>query len=126
MIMSLIGHLLSKVFTMLLRTDFAKVKPHRNSSWVWKSLLQCRHLLKSLGKWSIGSGHNISVSNDNWSSSGLLVSLTESAHVSTVNELMNSNHEWDITTIRTNLSPSSAIEVPKTLISSSSPEDKLY
>lgn len=43
-----------------------EVKPNPGISWVWRSMLNGRDLLKSNGRWNIGSGENIQISEDYW------------------------------------------------------------
>ncbi|XP_025681990.1 uncharacterized protein [Arachis hypogaea] len=38
----------------------------RNTSWIWKSLLEGRDFLRRKGRWSIGSGTEIDIWEDNW------------------------------------------------------------
>lgn len=94
--------------------DFWHAKIGGNSSWVWKSLIHGRTLVKDEGRWGIGSGQNISIIEDYWLASGAKASLLPAATATIVSDLLNPSHEWDITTIRNNLTPQSAIETLKT------------
>lgn len=107
-------------------SDFWYATPKGRSSWVWKSLLQGRELLKSFGRWSIGAGVNIDIRKDNWVASGKPLVLKPNATVTIVQQLINSNHEWDLQMIRNNVDHSSAFDILKTPISWSSTVDNLF
>lgn len=68
----------------------------RSSSWVWKSLIHGRSLLKAEGRRGIGSGQNMNITEENWLASGLKASLLPTTTITIVNYLINPNHEWDM------------------------------
>lgn len=51
-------------------TGFWKAKDKQGSSWIWKSMLKGRDLLKYSGRWTVGTGEQISIADDNWLASG--------------------------------------------------------
>ncbi|KAF7824555.1 reverse transcriptase [Senna tora] len=51
-------------------TDFWSVKAKKDSSWVWRSLLQGRDFLKKHVAWQVGNGDSIRVWQDKWVADG--------------------------------------------------------
>lgn len=74
-------------------TEFWQAKAQRGSSWLWKSLLQGKSLWKTSGRWQIGDGQNIHLTDDVWLSSGAEVTLPPTATTTNVGDLMNQNRE---------------------------------
>lgn len=95
-------------------TDFWNAGMGRGTSWVWKSLMHGRALHKNEGRWETGTGQNNNITRDIWLASGSKASLLPRATATTVSDLLNSNHEWDINALRHNLSPQNVIETIKT------------
>lgn len=93
------------------------------SSWVWKSLIHGRKLLKDGGRWSIGTNSSVNITDDSWLSSGNRVIVVANATARIVKDLTDSNNQWDNSLLRNNLSPSSAIDALKTPIAWNSPDE---
>ena len=64
-----------------------------NPSYVWRSIMSARFLVRGGARWSIGSGANISILNEHWLSNGEVIGSDISGahfvHNFTVNSLMN-------------------------------------
>lgn len=90
---------------------------------MWKSLIQGREILKTSRRWSIGSGMNISLTDDIWLAYGNTVTLNNNASACYMGDLIGANHELDF---RSNLTSISDNEALKTPISKSYPKDYLF
>lgn len=90
------------------------MKPKPSISWVWRSLLHGRELLKKKGRWSVGSRARIYIVEDHWLASEKLVIVKEGTNVTKVQDLIDPNsHCWNIDALRLNLDPGAAIDVLK-------------
>lgn len=90
------------------------------ASWVWKSPLKGCNFLKENGRWSMGDGSKISITEDLWLASGsraILRTDNTANLLRYVSELLNTNHQWDTAKLRSVLTPVSAIEAIQTLTS---------
>lgn len=84
---------------------------------MWQSLLHGRDFLKTSGRWSVGSGNSIHITQDRWLANGDLARLNEGSQVTKVNEIINANHCWNLEAMRTHLHPTTAIASIQTPIS---------
>lgn len=91
------------------KTDFLYANKGRRTSWVWKSLLHGRYLVKAEGKWQIEAGLNVNIEEDLWLASGAKAILQPNASVSKVGDLIGPNHEWNLSLLRNNPSSKTAI-----------------
>lgn len=93
--------------------DFWEVNPKLETSWVWRSLLHGRDILKTEGRRNIGSGHGVKLVKDNWLSFGNKAEVKEGCMLTMVDALIDQNtHSWNINSLIEALSPHSAIEAP--------------
>lgn len=73
------------------------VKPKPGISWVWRSLLHGRELLKSKGRWSISSEVNIDIARDHWLAFGELATVRADVTSTKVHDLIDqSSHSWNV------------------------------
>lgn len=91
-------------------------------------MLHGRDLLKLQGKWTVGSGANLSISDDRWLASGAMAVCKDGCSILKVSELIDhSSHTWDVSKLRDqNLQPASATEAIKTPIYYSDPIDNFF
>lgn len=106
--------------------DFWKPKDKQGSSWVWKSILKGKDLLKSFGWWTVGTGDLLCIADDNWLASGEKARLLPGVTCSNLSALVSPDHTWNIQALQTTLQPESAINAIQTPISWSNPTDTLY
>lgn len=106
-------------------SNFWVAKDRKGSSWVWKSLLAGRELLKKEGRWNIGAGSTLSIENDRWLASGEKSTLQQGAPCRHPSDLVSPDLSWNLQTIQSYLSPESAIQAMKIVISWSNPNDSM-
>lgn len=86
-----------------------------------------RGLLKSFGRWSIGTDHGVNITQHIWVFNGDKAILEEGSSLTQVNELINNAPlSWDLNAICDNLTTQLAIIAIKTPISWSHPWEELY
>lgn len=107
-------------------SNFQHANSTRGTSWVWKSMVQGRNLLKKAGRWGISSGQEVHITEDNQMASGNSVSLNSHATIQKVSDLISHSNEWNLDVLRHDMSPTSAIEVLQTPICWSSQKDYLF
>lgn len=108
------------------REEFWKVRPKAGSSWVWRSIFHGRDLLKSNGRWTVGTGQNISIEEDQWLTNDKKTTLINDSNLSKVSDIIDPiTHSWNTEVLRQNLNHRAAYEVLKVPICWSSTEDKL-
>lgn len=91
-----------------------------------KSMIHGRDLLKKSGRWSIGYGVEITLTEDKWLVNGEREVLNQDSDVTVVSELIDDYHNWNLEALRKNLNPPYAISALQTPISWSNPIDTLY
>lgn len=106
--------------------SFWSATKQRASSWVWQSLIEGRDFLKSQGRWAIGAGTEIDITQDKWLANGAVVELNPGVQCSKVSELITSDHCWDLNKLRSFLTPASAMAAMQTPISWSCPGDVFF
>lgn len=106
-------------------SDLWAAKTQRGCSWVWKSMLQGRELLKKGGRWAIGLGEGIFLTEDNWLVNGQREGLNQNSNITMVSEIIDESHNWDMLALRSHLSPSSAISALQTPISWTDPTNTI-
>lgn len=102
------------------------MKPKAGSSWVWRSILHGRDMIKKDSKWCIGSGASVNIRDDIWLTNGRKAVLKEGCNLKVVQELIDPlTHSWNVNAIHSALHPDVAIEALKVPIGWSTIEDKL-
>lgn len=100
-----------------MRQDFWDVKPKSGISWVWRSILHGRDLLKQQGRWRIGDGAEISITEDRLLASGNLAITNQGSRASKVKDLIDSSTKgWNVGALRINLASQRAIGPYKLLL----------
>lgn len=91
------------------------------------SLLHGRELLKNKGRWAIGSGSNVSISDKCWLASREMAIVKEGANIHKVRDLIDPpSHSWNVGKLRQTLEATSAIDALKTPIGWTTSEDILF
>ncbi|QHO51670.1 Putative ribonuclease H protein [Arachis hypogaea] len=106
--------------------NFWTAKGKKGASWVWKSILHGRELLRENAKWSIGDGSKVSIWKDNWiagRSGPLNINSTDDARVK---DLIVSGEGWNKRKIESKFSQEICNEILSTPVSAINREDNLY
>ncbi|XP_072078185.1 uncharacterized protein [Arachis hypogaea] len=72
----------------------------RNTSWIWKSLLEGRDFLRRRGRWSVGSGIEIDIWKDNWVVGIDKLGRHGEGQTRRVSELIKEGEGWDVNRIQ--------------------------
>ncbi|XP_072058188.1 uncharacterized protein [Arachis hypogaea] len=106
--------------------NFWTASGKKGASWIWRSLLQGRELLKESAKWSIGNGSKVRIWKDNWivGRSGPLNS--NSTDDSRVKDLIANGEGWNKRKIESMFSQDICKEILSTPVSVMNKEDHLY
>ncbi|GAU35225.1 hypothetical protein TSUD_205010 [Trifolium subterraneum] len=87
------GSLITRLFKARYfpRSDFLQSNIGHNPSYVWRSIWSAKFIVRDGHKWSIGSGHNISIWDQKWLVNGAVISkppnLAEELHHLNVSDL---------------------------------------
>lgn len=109
------------------RVGFWEVKPKNGISWIWRSLLHGRDLLKSQGRWDVGDESDVLIATDRWLPNGELSICKVGCSLLKVNELIDqSSHSWDINVLRGNMDSNSDIQAVRTPLSITNKSDSFY
>ena len=91
------------------KQDFFNCKKQNTDSPVWKSLLNCRPLLKQGLMWQIGNGESISFWSDNWIENKNLIDIIHADEATIprphakVSEFIQHDRTWNITALAATL-----------------------
>ncbi|XP_072088190.1 uncharacterized protein [Arachis hypogaea] len=107
-------------------SNFWDAKIQRNASWLWKSILIGRELLKRKGKWSIGSGSQVNIWRDRWISGEIRSEITENPNIQKVEEIITEGTGWNVSKIKDLFPPEVCEQILKTPISIVRKEDSLF
>jgi hypothetical protein len=85
--------------------DFFEASIGHNPSYVWRSIWSSKSVIKGGSRWSIGTGENINIWDQNWLMEGLSIPrptvLQSFGDISKVQDLiMNNSKSWDFEKIR--------------------------
>ncbi|KAL4331235.1 hypothetical protein AHAS_Ahas13G0479800 [Arachis hypogaea] len=106
--------------------SFWEAQVGKNSSWIWKSILHGRELLRRKGKWSVGNGSKINIWRDNWIAEVGKVLGNGRQDSQKVEELIEEGRDWNESKIRSMFSPEICDAIIRTPISFVNKEDNLY
>ncbi|XP_020987484.1 uncharacterized protein LOC110275634 [Arachis duranensis] len=98
----------------------------KGASWVWRSILHGRELLRKCAKWSIGDGSKVSIWKDNWIAGRSSPLNTNSTDDSKVNDLIVNGEGWNKRKIESKFSQEICKEILSTPVSVMNKEDHLY
>jgi len=101
-----------------------------NPSYVWRSIMRSRFIVRGGARWSIGSGATISILNEPWLSNGEFISSdilgSHFVHNFTINILMNLHDKsWNEQVVRQVFSADIANKILHTPLISQVEEDKI-
>ncbi|XP_072064201.1 uncharacterized protein [Arachis hypogaea] len=106
--------------------NFWEAQVGKNSSWIWKSILHGRELLRRKGKWSVGNGSKINIWMDNWIAEVGKVLGNGRQDNQKVEELIEEGRGWNESKIRSMFLPEICDAIIRTPISFVNKEDNLY
>ncbi|XP_057426577.1 uncharacterized protein LOC130720010 [Lotus japonicus] len=108
-------------------TNFLQASTGRRASWMWKSILEGRNLLRRKGRWSIGKGETARIWGDPWLWTGeVLTTDNQQLQDWKVKEItLPQGGGWDGEKIRGIFQPMVALKILQTPIGLSGNEDKL-
>nr|XP_025616646.1 uncharacterized protein LOC112708946 [Arachis hypogaea] len=98
----------------------------KGASWVWRTILHGRELLRKCAKWSIGDGSKVSIWKDNWIAGRSSPLNTNSTDDSKVNDLIVNGEGWNKRKIESKFSQEICKEILSTPVSVMNKEDHLY
>jgi hypothetical protein len=83
------------------RSDFLQSNIGHNPSYIWRSIWSAKFIVRDGHKWSIGSGHNISIWDQKWLVNGAVISkppnLVEELHHLNVSDLFGDyDKHWNV------------------------------
>ncbi|GAU44570.1 hypothetical protein TSUD_139430 [Trifolium subterraneum] len=83
------------------RSDFLQSNIGHNPSYIWRSIWSAKFIVHDGHKWSIGSGHNISIWDQKWLVNGAVISkppnLVEELHHLNVSDLFGDyDKHWNV------------------------------
>ncbi|XP_015941361.1 uncharacterized protein LOC107466866 [Arachis duranensis] len=102
-----------------------EAKEGRNASWIWKSLLEGRDFIRKKGRWSIGSGMEIDIWEDNWVAGMGKLRRYGEEQVRKVSDLIKHGEGWNENRIREIFSGNIAESIIRTPISLINKKDNL-
>ncbi|XP_057747939.1 uncharacterized protein LOC130967135 [Arachis stenosperma] len=102
-----------------------EVKEGRNASWIWKSLLEGRDFIRKNGRWSIGSGLEIDIWEDNWVAGIGKLRRYGEEQVRKVSDLIKHGEGWNENRIREIFPGNIAESITRTPISLINKKDNL-
>lgn len=106
-------------------SSFWEAKDRRGGSWVWKSIIQGREILKKRGRWSVAQGSEIQIGDDNWLATGERAYLKQRSTARVFKDVIEEHHQWNIRALRENLEASSAKVALQTPIAWTRQQDQL-
>ncbi|GAU39501.1 hypothetical protein TSUD_68650 [Trifolium subterraneum] len=101
-----------------------------NPSYVWRSIWNSKHVVQAGCKWSIGTGENINVWEQNWLKDGMALSTPSDmefvGNITKVHDLMlNNSKKWDYDKIQSMFDNNTANRIMQTPLFDSVHEDTL-
>lgn len=107
--------------------SFIQAGRSRNDSWVWASLVHGKKMLLQQSRWLVGTGEQISITQDLWLASGERVMANLPGHVKTVSQLIDQNNCcWNIGMIRTLFDNQIVVKILQTPIQWFGGNDKIW
>nr|XP_029146216.1 uncharacterized protein LOC114924798 [Arachis hypogaea] len=106
--------------------NFWTASGKKGASWIWRSLLQGRKLLKESAKWSIGDGSKVRIWKDNWIAGRSGPLNSNSTDDSRVKDLIANGEGWNKRKIESMFSQDICKEILSTPVSVMNKEDHLY
>ncbi|XP_025679200.1 uncharacterized mitochondrial protein AtMg00310-like [Arachis hypogaea] len=106
--------------------NFWTAKCKKGASWVWRSILHGRELLKEKAKWSIGDGSKVSIWKDNWITGRSKLLDANSTDDSKVKNLIKNGEGWNREIIVNKFSQEVCKEILSTPVSVVNRDDYLY
>ncbi|XP_057745064.1 uncharacterized protein LOC130962924 [Arachis stenosperma] len=104
----------------------SKTTGKKGASWVWRSILHGRELLRKCVKWSIGDGSKVSIWKDNWIAERSSPLNTNSTDDSKVKDLIVNGEGWNKRKIESKFSQEIFKEILSTPVSVMNKDDHLY
>ncbi|CAJ2628079.1 unnamed protein product [Trifolium pratense] len=109
--------------------EFFESKVGHNPSFVWRSICNSKFLLRAGSRWTIGSGNNIPLLNENWlfDASSLQLQQTEvslAGHLAVADVILPDTKGWNLPLLTTLLESSGIDKVLHTPLFDSVVEDK--